>query len=186
MKKIAILALAILLSACTGVQPIPVEPTVEAFVTSTLPPTSQPLPTSISSPVTSTPTTDPSIFGQLFPSSNAGNEQTRMDQQGMVTVEVTPMNFGMLGDTIIFEVAMNTHSVDLSMDLAQLSTLTTDAGRVIQALSWDAPRGGHHVSGKLVFPALVDGVSIFDGTAKFTLQIKDVDAQLRIFEWDLQ
>jgi len=186
MKRFTILVLAILLSACTGTQPNPAEPTAEAFVTSTLPPTSQPLPTSYSSPVTPTPTTNPSILAQLFPNSNAGNELTRMDQQGMVIVEVTPMNFGMPGDSIIFEVSMNTHSVDLSMDLAKLSTLSTDTGRVIQAVSWDAPIGGHHVSGELVFPALVDGVSVFDGAAKFTLQIKDVDAPMRTFEWSLQ
>lgn len=183
MKLFVILTLAILLSSCTGVQQSPVEPTAEAFVTSTLPPTSIPLPTSFSSPVT--PTTDPSIFAQLFPNSNAGNELTRMDQQGMVIVEVTPMNFGMPGNTIIFEVAMNTHSVDLSMDLAQLSTLTTESGIVIQATSWDAPRGGHHVTGELSFPAVVDGVSVFDGATKLTLQIKDVDATIRTFEWDL-
>jgi len=108
-----------------------------------------------------------------------------MDQQGMVTVEATPINLGMAGDSLVFDIAMNTHSVDLSMDLAQLSTLTTDTGRDIPAMSWDAPRGGHHVSGELVFPARIDGVSILDGASKITLQIKDVDATMRIFEWDL-
>jgi hypothetical protein len=104
----------------------------------------------------------------------------------MVTVEVTPINLGMVGDNLVFDIAMNTHSVDLSMDLAQLSTLTTDAGKDIQAISWDAPRGGHHISGELVFPALVDGISILDGASKITLQIRDVDATMRTFEWDLQ
>jgi len=186
MKQFAILALAILLSGCTGVQPVLVEPTAEAFVTSTLPPTSLPLPTSFLAPVNTTPTTDPSILAQLFPNSNMEDELTRMDQQGMVIVEVTPINLGMAGDALVFEIAMNTHSVDLSMDLAQLATLSTDAGRVFQAVSWDAPRGGHHISGELVFPALVDGISVLDGASKITLRIRDVDAAMRTFEWDLQ
>jgi hypothetical protein len=54
----------------------------------------------------------------LFPGSSGGNELTRLDEQGMVTVEVTPLNLGMPGETLVFEVSMNTHSVDLSMDLA--------------------------------------------------------------------
>ena len=109
-----------------------------------------------------------------------------MDEQDTVTVEVTPVNLGMPGDTLIFEIAMNTHSVDLSMDLATLSTLTTDAGLVIQASLWNAPRGGHHVAGKLIFPATRNGRSILEGATKFTLTIINVDAPTRVFEWELK
>jgi len=122
----------------------------------------------------------------LFSGSNANSEFTRTDQQGMVVVEVTPLNFGMPGDTLDFDVSLNTHSVDLSMDLAKLATLITDSGIIVQASLWDAPRGGHHVSGKLVFPTIVNGVSVLDGAAKLTLQIRDLDAPMRIFEWNLQ
>lgn len=188
MKRFIILVLsATLLAACTSTQSIAIQPTPEVFfVTATLPPTTTPWPASIASSVTPTPTTDPSIFVQLFPGSNAGNELTRMDQQGMVTVEVTPVNLGMPGDALIFEVTMNTHSVDLGMDLADLSTLTTDTGLVIQASLWDAPRGGHHVSGKLLFPSTLDGSSILDGVTRIVLQIRDVDAAMRNFEWQLK
>jgi hypothetical protein len=186
MKRLIFLFLSvILLAGCASTPSTAAQPTAEAFVTATLPPTSIPMPSSDMT-VMATPTTNPSIFEQLFPSSNAGNELTRMDQQGMVVVELTPLNLGMVGDTLIFEVAMNTHSVDLSMDLAQLSTLTTNTGVVIQALSWDAPLGGHHVSGKLTFPAMKDGVSIMDGVTNITLQIRNVDADLRTFEWQLK
>lgn len=81
---------------------------------------------------------------------------------------------------------MDTHSVDLSMDLATLSTLTTDTGFTVQAALWDAPRGGHHVRGKLVFPAVQDGKPILEGAGKLTLTITNVDAPSRIFEWDLE
>lgn len=194
MKQLIFLFLSVmLLAACAPSQSIPAQPTTQTFVTSTMPPTPLPMPTSnvmsmqVSDDmaITPTPTTDPSIFSQLFPGSNAGNEMTRIDQQGMVSVEVTPINLGMPGDTLIFEVFMNTHSVDLSMDLAQLATLTTDSGLVIPASMWDAPRGGHHVSGKLTFPAIKDGAPIFNEVTSFTLQIRNVDADLRTFEWDL-
>ena len=187
MKQFLFLFLSvILLTGCASTQATSAQPTPEAFVTATLPATSIPMPTSSAMTVMATPTTDPSIFEQLFPSSNAGNELTRMDEQGMVVVELTPLNFGMPGDTLEFDVSLNTHSVDLSMDLAQLSTLTTNTGVVIQALSWDAPLGGHHVSGKLTFPAMKDGISIMDGVTNITLQIRNVDADLRTFEWQLK
>ena len=85
-----------------------------------------------------------------------------------------------------FEVAMNTHSVDLSMDLSQLATLTTDTGVSVQANGWDAPGGGHHVSGKLSFPATKDGKAILEGATKITITIINVDAPSRTFEWQLQ
>ena len=111
---------------------------------------------------------------------------TSVDQQGAITVDVTPLNLGAPTETLEFEVVMNTHSIDLSMDLATLATLTIDTGTTIQASLWDAPRGGHHVSGKLIFPAMKDGKSILEGASKLTLTIVDVDAPSRVFEWELK
>ena len=81
---------------------------------------------------------------------------------------------------------MNTHSVDLSMDLATLASLTTDDGRSVQATLWDAQLGGHHVSGILSFPASLDGKKLLDGATKLALTITDVDAPGQIFTWELQ
>jgi hypothetical protein len=80
-----------------------------------------------------------------------------VDEQGAVVVEVTPLNLNTPAEKLEFEISMNTHSVDLSMDLAQLASLETDAGISVDALEWNAPRGGHHVNGKLLFPSTVDG-----------------------------
>jgi hypothetical protein len=107
-----------------------------------------------------------------------------IDEQGAVTVEVTPLNLENASETLDFKIALNTHSVDLSMDLAALATLTTDTGKVIQATSWDAPLGGHHVSGTLSFPAIVDGVSVLDSSLKITLSLVNVDAPERVFTWE--
>jgi hypothetical protein len=116
----------------------------------------------------------------------ASTDLARSDAQGAVTVSVTPINLSDPTDKLEFNVSLETHSVDLSMDLATLATLTTDTGLAVQATTWDAPRGGHHVQGKLIFPATQDGKSILEGTTKLTLTITNVDAPSRIFEWQLQ
>ena len=107
------------------------------------------------------------------------------DAQGSVTVAVKPLNLEDPGDTLDFDVTMNTHMVDLSMDLAQLATLATDAGKTAQAVRWDAPRGGHHIDGILSFPATLDGMNLLDGARSITITIKNVDAPARTFTWQL-
>lgn len=116
---------------------------------------------------------------------SASADLSRIDQQGAVTVEVTPLNLDNPSEQLEFDVVMDTHSVDLSMDLTTLATLTTDTGITIQAVLWDAPRGGHHVEGKLIFPATNDGKSILDGATTLTLTISGVDAPTRVFEWQV-
>jgi hypothetical protein len=108
------------------------------------------------------------------------------DSQGAVVVMVKPLDLGDQDEHMKFEIALETHSVDLSMDLAALATLTTDTGLEVQASEWDAPRGGHHVSGTLLFPASIGGHSILDGASSLTLVIKDVDAPERAFTWELR
>ncbi len=172
----ALLILTIVLAACSAA---PVQPSSSTSVQDT----SQPAPVSNIVP---TPTDDPAILATLFPNMGGNNEITRMDQQGAVIMEVTPLNLGTPADTLEFDVVMNTHSVDLDMDLAVLATLQTDTGMTVKATLWDAPRGGHHVEGKLVFPAIVDGAPLLEEAIKLTLTVVDVDAPSRIFEWELK
>jgi hypothetical protein len=110
---------------------------------------------------------------------------TAVDEQGAVTVSVTPVDLSQAAATLAFEVAMNTHSVDLSMDLAELATLTTDNGRTVPATLWDAVPGGHHVSGVLTFPAVVEGTAVLEGATELILTITGVDAPSRTFVWSL-
>src|SRR5574339_145570 len=127
------------------------------------------LPTAQQSPISSvvpTPTDNPALIPTLFPNANGNSELARLDEQGAVVFEVTPLNLGTPAATLEFQVSMNTHSVDLSMDLAVLSTLSTDTGISIPASKWDAIPGGHHVSGTLIFPSAQNGKSILEGTSK--------------------
>ena len=164
MKRIllsAFLILSFLLSACSA--------------------TSTPLP--LSTAAQDNPQPD-SVSGESPSPSN--DSAMRIDQQGAIIVEITPLNLDSPTDTFEFDVALTTHSIDLSMDLATLSTLTTDTGISVDATLWDAPLGGHHVTGKLIFPTTKDGKSILEGASKLTLTILSLDAPTRVFEWELK
>jgi len=132
------------------------------------------------------PTAPPPVSVSTEPFPAGAGDLTRSDQQGAVIVEITPLNLDNPSDQLEFDVSMNTHSIDLGMDLATLATLTTDTGITLQATLWDAPLGGHHVEGKLIFPATEDGKSILEGATKLTLTIVNVDAASRVFEWELK
>ncbi len=113
------------------------------------------------------------------------NQMTQIDNQGAVTVSATPYDLEQPGIPWKFDISMETHSVELDMDLATLSTLTTDTGISILPSLWDAPRGGHHVSGTLSFPTSQDGKSVLDGAKQLTLTITGIDNATRTFTWDL-
>ena len=137
---------------------------------------------------TSTPLqTDPQPDSVSTNSSSPTHDSAmRIDQQGAIIFEITPLNLDAPTDTFEFDVVMTTHSIDLIMDLATLATLTTDTGVSVESSLWDAPLGGHHVEGKLIFPTTKDGKPILEGATKLTLTIINVDAPTRIFEWELK
>jgi hypothetical protein len=110
---------------------------------------------------------------------------TVADEQGAVSVAVTPLDLTTSAQTLDFEVAMNTHSVELGMDLASLATLETDNGRSVEASLWDAEPGGHHVSGILYFPATVDGTAVLEGASQVTVTIREVAVPERVFAWSI-
>ena len=86
----------------------------------------------------------------------AADTLTQTNDEAMVTVVVTPLNLDdQSAATLDFEVALNTHSVDLGYDLTQIATLSNDAGEKVKPTRWDGPAGGgHHRAGTLSFPQL--------------------------------
>jgi len=182
-----VLLLGVLLAACSS--PAQPTPAAAAAPTEGVLPTTEPPSTPNSG---NSPTARPDPANPAAPPTETGApavqpEQalTLTDAQGSVTVEVTPLNLSDFGDTLDFEVAMNTHSVDLSMDLSALAVLQTDTGKSVQPLTWDGASGGHHVSGTLSFPAQADGAALLEGTTTLTLVLKDVDAPERVFTWEV-
>jgi len=116
----------------------------------------------------------------------SGNGLTRIDNQGAIVVEVTPVNLEAAATQLEFSVVLNTHSIDLSMDLASLATMTTDTGLSVAAKLWDAPLGGHHTSGRLVFALGPEALPLLNEASRLTLTVIDLDAPSRVFEWELK
>lgn len=85
-----------------------------------------------------------------------------------------------------FSIVLDTHSVALDgYDLRQLAVLRVN-GSIVSPLSWDAPAGGHHRSGRLTFPArAADGDPLLTAqTPQFELILRGIgDVPERVLTW---
>lgn len=110
-------------------------------------------------------------------------DATQTNEGGQVTIKAT---WNGVSAGPIFNVVMDTHSVDLDgYDLTQLAVLRVD-GREVQPVGWDAPKGGHHREGTLTFPTIdVDeNLLIAPSTRTVELVIRDVAGMPeRVFRW---
>lgn len=116
--------------------------------------------------------------GNPASSSAQTNLQPQVQDQENVSVEVTPTELSK-GKEIVFQVSLNTHSIELSYDLSQISELKDNQGIVYKPISWSGGAGGHHLSGILTFPKLADSAN------SITLTLKGVANKDRIFQWSL-
>jgi hypothetical protein len=132
----------------------------------------------------SAPTTPQAITA---PAANLSAGATQTNEAGQVTIAATLQSSGA---PLAFDVTMNTHAVDLDgYDLKQLAVLRIDSRREVRPASWEAPRGGHHRSGTLTFPAAgADGTPmIAAGTHTIELIIRNVaGVPERSFRWTLE
>ncbi len=109
--------------------------------------------------------------------SATNNLATKIDTQGGVSFEATPLDFS-LDKQVRFDVKITTHSGSLDFDPKAISTLGDNQGNQYPALGWQgSPPGGHHRSGILLFPKLNSGVKKIKRTIK--------DTYIRTFEWNL-
>lgn len=103
---------------------------------------------------------------------------TESKTMGVVSVEVTPISIEP-GEKVTFDLVMNNHSVDLGYDYTQIATLTDDHGNTYKPEEWTGNSGGHHVSGQLIFPALINEQK------QLTLTLDGIDDQTDEFSWEL-
>jgi hypothetical protein len=69
-----------------------------------------------------------------------------------VTVSVRPLDLSAAAKRWAFEIVFDTHSAELSDDLAKVATLVDDRGAEHRPASWQGdPPGGHHRKGVLDF-----------------------------------
>ncbi len=83
-----------------------------------------------------------------------GNPLTQISGEGPVTVAVTPKQLVAGVDTWEFEIALDTHSVELNYELTEIVTLAGSDGQSYNPGVWqgDGP-SGHHRGGVLLFKA---------------------------------
>lgn len=104
--------------------------------------------------------------------------QTQTDSQSSVTIDVTPKQLG-AEEKNIFTVSLNTHSVELDFDFTKIMVLKDDLGNLYSALEWTGSRGGHHLSGDIIFP------EINKQAKNIELQINGIGGVNRVFKWGL-
>ncbi len=106
--------------------------------------------------------------------------ETESNEGGSVSVAVKPTALE-VGKPIVFDIAMNTHSVDLSDDMTQITILRDDTGKEYKPTAWDGPGGGgHHRSGTLTFAALSAKPKFVELVIKGLAGVSE-----RVFKWDL-
>jgi nanoRNase/pAp phosphatase (c-di-AMP/oligoRNAs hydrolase) len=116
---------------------------------------------------------------------------TREDGQNGVRVALTYLNplKGMDNKELVFEVSMNTHSVNLDgYDFAKIMVLRDDKGNIHQALGAGGHKGGgHHRGGTVRFPGVdKEGNSILQGAKYFEILVRGVaDVPERVLRWEL-
>ena len=97
----------------------------------------------------------PTVMFAFFFALNAATAAELAAQKsdhGGVTVTVTPRNVAVGAKAWDFGVSMNTHSQELSDDLAMSAALVDDKGREYRPIRWEGAKpGGHHRSGVLKF-----------------------------------
>jgi hypothetical protein len=98
-----------------------------------------------------------------------------------VTVTVTPMELD-TAKPISFKLVLDTHSQDLTDDVAKSSVVVDSTGRRYEPIAWEgAAPGGHHREGLLRFS------SVEAGTAAIELHLQRVgESAPRVFRWSLQ
>jgi hypothetical protein len=103
--------------------------------------------------------------------------EERVHEGGAVTVKVKPA--GRQGNRVVFDVVLDTHSVELAYDLVALASLKDETGQTYGAAEWQGGSGGHHVSGRLLLEGPGDAVQWLE------LELRDIGGvPSRIFRWD--
>lgn len=109
------------------------------------------------------------------------NWETKVDRQGLVEIEVTPLEFSPEKEVWKFQIGLSTHSVELNEDLTKVVTLKSDNGQIVYPMSWDGPVGGHHRAGTLSFQPVKPWPKLL------TLIINNIGGvKERTFSWELK
>lgn len=112
----------------------------------------------------------------------AGEPGTQKSTERGVTVAVTPRDLSSEAKTWEFTLVLDTHSQELSDELAKSASLLDGSGGVHAPIAWEgAAPGGHHREGVLRFKALAPRPQAIE------LQItRPGESAPRSFRWQFQ
>lgn len=126
---------------------------------------------------------DPPSLPQVNSSQNqpTGSSETKSNNEGAVTVEVTPLVLN-AGGSPKFKTTFSTHSVELDFDIENIVDLTDDKGSIVDSPRWiGSPPGSHHRSGELDFSGRLG-----PDVKSVTLTFKNIaGVPDRVFSWNL-
>lgn len=107
--------------------------------------------------------------------------ESKIDDQALVTVTVTPVDISSRSKEWRFDVVMDTHSVELDQDMTKIAILIDEQGKEYQPLAWEGPTGGHHREGVLTFARITPTPKSIE------LKITNIGGvPSRSFAWNLQ
>lgn len=112
--------------------------------------------------------------------SNKNKSLTQENNGENVKIIVTPKTLT-VGEKPSFNIVFETHSVDLAFDVAQISSLVDEKGRVFNQSIWEGSGpGGHHREGTLTFNTVLSKTKFIE------LIIKNVaGVSQRKLRWEL-
>jgi len=121
------------------------------------------------------------VLAMLVAAAAQAQLATQKTTERSVTVAVTPGDLGAEAKVWDFKVVLDTHSQDLSDDLAKSAVLVDARGIELKAIGWaGAAPGGHHREGVLKFNAIAPRPQTIE------LRIaRSGEAKPRSFRWDL-
>lgn len=91
-------------------------------------------------------------FFLVFNDAGAADLPAQKNDRDGVTITVTPRNVAAGTKAWDFAIRMDTHTKELSDDLAKSSVLVDERGREYSPIAWEGAKpGGHHRSGVLKF-----------------------------------
>ena len=106
--------------------------------------------------------------------------ESRIDSRNGINIEVYSEAFH-IDEPIEFSIRFNTHQGDLDFKVDHISYLEDSSGKKYDPIQWEGdPPGGHHRSGKLLFPLLESKTDVIK---LVLLNLYGIDE--RSFEWGL-
>lgn len=106
--------------------------------------------------------------------------ETKTDDQSAVAITITPIDILSSSPEWKFDVAMNTHSIELKSPMISI-VLVDDKGNEYKPIAWDGPTEGHHMNGALIFDKIIPM------SKSIVLKVKNSDnISGRLFKWNLE